>query len=46
VVRGADLAQWATAGATAADTTRVEPAKAAAIRVGLCASTEVIGDGF
>jgi hypothetical protein len=30
----------------AAETTRVEPATAAATRVGLCASADVIGDGF
>jgi hypothetical protein len=45
-LRGAERAQCATAGATAADTTSVEPATAAAIRVGLCASADEIGDGL
>ena len=46
VVRGADPVQWATAGATAAETAKVEPATAAAIRVGLWASADVTGDRF
>jgi hypothetical protein len=46
VLRGADRTQCATAGAIAADTTSVEPATAAAIRVGLRASADEIGDGF